>query len=393
MAVEREPVKLDFGIDTNFSSQPEILSHLYGEEDKTPPAKPAVKKPVVQKEEEDQPETLDKKITLTDDDIFGEDDEDEEKVEEEKETEDEEEKEEEKVEDEDESVYSSVAKDFLAQGIWSKDEDEEIEINTPEEFRERALLEGKKTASFMIDSFLTQKGPEYKEAFDAIFVKGINPREFYSSKIQIDDYKTLDLTDDSVQERIVKSFLQEQGLDAEDVEAEVSKLKNYQELEETAKRYHKVGLKKQEQAQSQKLEKAAQEAAKIKEQKDQYNNNVFTILSDKLKSKDFDGIPISKDFAQDTLEFLTTEKFKAPDGKMLTSWDKLTIDLKKPENYQKLIKVAMLALMVDKDPSLSVLKRKLNTQRVDTKFEHLNKHSKTKTEKVTTKDNKNKFTI
>jgi hypothetical protein len=167
----------------------------------------------------------------------------------------------------------------------------------------------------------------------------------------------MDLSDESNQVSVIKQALADQGFDPEDITTEVERLKNYGDLESVAAKHHKVLVKK-ESAKLQQLEE--QRSKQLQQQaayKQQYVQNVNNVLQDKLKTKEFDGIPLNPKLATELQEFLVQDKWKTSSGEMLTDFDRTIIDLKRPENHEKKVKVALLLKILEKDPTLSTIQK------------------------------------
>jgi hypothetical protein len=278
--------------------------------------------------------------------------------------------------------YESLSKDLFQLGVFNKDEGEEdVKIDTPEALKDRFDYEGRKKASQELDNFLGQFGDDYKEAFRAIYQNGVDPREYFTTYNKIEDLANLDLTKESNQESVVRQGLTEQGWEAEDVDAEVERLKNAGDLETVSKRHQKSLAK----SQAQKLQQLEQDKQnKIKQEqsiKQQYINNVQNVLNDKIKTKDFDGIPVNPKFAQEVQDFLVTEKWKLPSGELLTDFDKLMLDLKRPENHQTKVKLGLLIKLLEKDPNLSTIQKTVATKQADVLFGNTVKKDSSKTNK------------
>lgn len=372
--------EFSFGIEDDFSLEnPEILDDEFYEET---PKKTEPKKV----DHKDPPKTTPKKTVQTQQE---EDDEDlvEDELEEEDEVEEDEEEEnkgEEDTEDEDEDneespeiSWEALSKDLFKMGIFNLDEDEdEPEIKSPQDLKERFILESKKNAGDMLERFISAKGEEAEKAFQAIFINGMNPREYYGATNEISSIKELDISKPDNQKYITRKALKAQGWEDEDIEAEIERLETYADLEPAALRHQKALVKKEEADLLVKQEKAAERLKAEKERKQKFLSNVDTTLQEKILNKEFDGIPVSREFAVKTKDFITTEKYKLPDGTMITEWDKMVLDLKRPENHQKLVKIAMIAQMLDTDPTLSTIKRKVNTDKVNEEFSELAKSGK-----------------
>ena len=254
--------------------------------------------------------------------------------------------------------FTALANDLYKLGVFTNDDDEDQEpVNTAEEFLERFNVEKKKGASEMVQNFISQFGEDYQEAFDAIFVKGVNPKEYFGTYNQIVNFAEMDLNDENNQMRIMKQALADQGFDAEDIDTEIERLQNYGDLESVATKHHKVLVKK-EAAKLQQLEQKSEAELKQKAAiRNQYIDNVQTILQEKVKSKEFDGIPINPKLATELQDFLLVDKWKTPSGETLTDFDRAILDMKRPENHAMKVKLGLLMKMLEKDPTLSTIQR------------------------------------
>ena len=247
---------------------------------------------------------------------------------------------------------------MLELGVFTKNsEDEEISINTPEEFLERFNAEKKKGASELVQNFIGQFGEDYQNAFESIFVKGADPKEYFGAYNQVVAFTEMDLSKENNQKQVMSQALTDQGFEKEDIVKEIERLQNYGDLESVAARHHKVLVKKE----AAKLQQLDREASEVQEQKmaikNQYVQNVQTILTDKLKEKEFDGIPINSNLANELQDFLLVDKWKTPAGENLTDFDRAILDLKRPENHEMKVKLGLLLKVLEKDPTLSTIQR------------------------------------
>lgn len=254
--------------------------------------------------------------------------------------------------------FAALSNDLFKLGVFTKDEDEgDINISTPEEFLERFEAEKKKGAIEVVNNFIGQFGEDYQQAFQSIFVNGVNPREYFSTYNAIQNFSEMDLSTESNQVAVIKQALEDQGFDPEDITSEVERLKNYGDLESVAEKHHKV-LVKREAAKLQKLEQ--ERTAQLQQQaaiKQQYQQNVAAVLQEKVKSKEFDGIPLNPKLATELQDFLLAEKWKTPSGETLTDFDRTILDLKRPENHALKVKVGLLLKILEKDPTLSTIQK------------------------------------
>lgn len=301
------------------------------------------------------------------------------------------EEEEEEEGDEEVSKFSALSKDLLKLGVFTADEGEEdIDIKSPEEFLERFNAEKKKGAIEIVNNFIGQFGEDYQQAFDAIFVKGVNPKEYLSTYNEITDFSNLDLSVETNQEKVVRTALADQGFEPEDVDTEVERLKNYGDLEAVATKYNKVMVKKQ----AIKLKEMEQQAQEEQERKtaikNQYIQNVQKTLQEKLKEKEFDGIPINPKLANELQDFLLVDKYKTASGETLTDFDRFILELKRPENHPMKVKVGLLLKILKNDPNLSTIQKRGVTKKSDELFTEVARQVTKKQErsKVANKTNK-----
>jgi hypothetical protein len=256
------------------------------------------------------------------------------------------------------SKFEALSNDLFNLGVFTKDDDEEdVNISTPEEFLERFQAEKKKGAIEVVNNFIGQFGEDYQQAFDAIFVKGVDPKEYFGTYGNIQSFSEMDLSQENNQIFVIKQALSDQGFDPEDIETEVERLKNYGDLESVSTKHHKVLVKKEAQKLQEleaKSERELQQKAAIK---NQYINNVQSIIQDKLKTKEFDGIPLNPKIAGELQDFLLVDKYKTNSGETLTDFDRTILELKRPENHANKVKVALLLKILEKDPTLSTIQK------------------------------------
>lgn len=270
--------------------------------------------------------------------------------------------------------FTALANDLFNLGVFTKEENEgDVSIESPEQFLERFQSEKKKGAIEIVDNFIGQFGEDYQNAFDAIFVKGVSPKEYFGVYNSIVNYSELDLTVEDNQVKVMKQALHDQGFEAEDIETEIERLKNYGDLESVSQRHHKVLIKKDSQR-LQQLEADAERELQQKAQiRNQYVTNVNNVIQEKLKTKEFDGIPINPKLAGEIQDFLLTDKWKTNSGETLTDFDRTILDLKRPENHAMKVKVALLLKILEKDPSLSTIQKTGITKKSDQLFSEVAK--------------------
>lgn len=271
-----------------------------------------------------------------------------------------------------ESPFVSLSKDLFKLGVFTKDDEEEdVVIETPEQFLEKFNSEKKKGAIEIVDNFIGQFGEDYQKAFDAIFVKGVDPKDYFGVYNNVVSFAELDLSNEDNQVKVIKQALSDQGFDSEDITTEVERLRNYGDLETVASKHHKVLVKK-EAAKLQQMEQQAEQQLQQKAMvRNQYIQNVQSVLQDKLKTKEFDGIPLNPKLASELQDFLLVDKYKTPSGETLTDFDKTILELKRPENHALKVKVGLLLKILEKDPTLSTIQRTGVTKKSTQLFEEV----------------------
>ena len=287
--------------------------------------------------------------------------------------------------------FEALAKDLFNLGVFNKEEDEEVNIQTPEDFLARFESEKKKGAQELVQQFIGQFGEDYQQAFESIFVKGVDPKEYFGTYNNIVNFTEMDLSKEANQKQVMKQALTDQGFETEDIDKEIERLQNYGDLEAVSTRHHKVLVKK-EAKKLQELEAQSQQEQQQKQAiKQQFVDNVQTILTDKVKEKEFDGIPLNSNLANELQDFLLVDKWKTPTGETLTDFDRSILDLKRPENHELKVKVGLLLEMLEKDPTLSTIQRAGVTKKSNQLFGEVARQvtkSKTVASKKTTSNNK-----
>jgi hypothetical protein len=273
-----------------------------------------------------------------------------------------------------ENMFNTIAQELVSHGIFTLEEDEEsIEIESPEDFLQRFQYEARKQASVVIDKYLSRFGDNYRDMFENIFVKGVNPVDYLNRYTKVEGIQSLDITDEGNQERIVRELYRSEGRSAEYIEKRINQLKNYNDLLDEATEAQKVLIAKEQKEIDDAAAKKQQEITRRQQIRNEYLNNVGRILNDKIKTKDFDGIPVDRKFAENIYGYITQERFQLPDGELLTPFDKDILDLKRPENHELKVKVAMLLQLLKEDPQLTKLAKKAVSKESNKLFENLKK--------------------
>lgn len=285
----------------------------------------------------------------------------------------------EEQEEGDQNMFSVIAKDLVDHGIFNLDEDEsELSISSPEELLARFQLESRKQASETLEKFIGRFGSDYQDMFNSVFVNGVSPQDYLSRYTKIIDISELDIEDDASQERIVREMYRSEGRSSEYIDKQISKLRNYGDLPEEAKEAQRVLINKQQADLKQEEQRKADEIRKKQLIKQEYFENVGNVLNEKIKAKEFDGIPVDKVFAQSTFDYMTKDRYQTKTGELLTEFDKDILDLNRPDKHDMKVKIAMLMQLLREDPKLSKLAKKAVSKETNELFRNLKKTAGTK---------------
>lgn len=276
-------------------------------------------------------------------------------------------------EEEDEPIFTTLARDLKKAGIFTDDEEDEGEITDAKSFKDKFIREMYKGANSIVSQLLSQHGPEYQDAFEdafeAIIVKGVKPSTYFLAQERIEDLKSIDLTKEINQEQIMRNYFKTNypQYSDEKISARIQRFKDMGTLEEEATDAHELMLKSEE-ARDQEEQMFAEEQAAIRAQnKHNYRTAMQGLINDKLKNKNFDGIPLSPSIATKVYNDLTVEAWRVGDMK-ITEFDKKIMDLNRPENFEKKFK---LALLLNDDLDLSHVKREAIKTEKEELFEGL----------------------
>lgn len=270
--------------------------------------------------------------------------------------------------------FKALTKELTELGIFTAQAEGEDLIENGEQLLAKFQFEKQSGAVEMVNNFIGQFGEDYQNAFESIFVKGVNPKEYFDTFNKITDFTNLDLTKEDNQKIVLRQALIDQGFEGEDINSEIERVNNYGDLETVAQRHHKVLVKKETQALKDMDAKAATELQNKTAIKNEFINSVQTILQEKIKEKGFDGIPLNPKLANELHDFLLVDKYKTPSGETLTDFDRTILDLKKPENHATKVKVGLLLKMLEKDPTLSTIQKAGVTKKTNKLFSEVVRH-------------------
>lgn len=273
-------------------------------------------------------------------------------------------------EEETDDTFLNLTKELIKAGVFQeRDEDSTSPVTTPEAFKDRWIQEKQDQADKQIYDFILSKhGQEGMEMFDSIFVKGVNPKEYLSRYSEIQKFQDLDMTSEDNQKMVFRESLRRQGLPEDKIERKLQRVIDYGDLEEETKDLHEILVKQEREDLNDEIAAAEERAAQQTRMKQQYVNNMNVIIGEKLKAKEFDGIPVTDKVAKETYDYLTTEKWQLPSGERLTDFDKDLLELRDPKNHEIKVK---LALLLRNKLDLSKIKNKQVSEQSNRVFDTL----------------------
>jgi len=270
--------------------------------------------------------------------------------------------------------FTALANELTSLGVFSEAEEGDEPITDGQGILDKFQAEKQKGSVEMVNNFIGQFGEDYQNAFNSIFVNGVDPKEYFESFNKVKSFTNMDLSVENNQRAVLKKALTNQGYEDEDINAEIERIHNYGDLETSATRHHKVLVKNETENLAQIEEKSANALKEKSAVKQEYVTNVQKILGDKLKEKGFDGIPLNPKLANELHDFLLVDKYKTPTGETLTDFDRTILDLKKPENHSTKVKIGLLLKMLEKDPTLSTIQKTGVTKKTNSMFKEVVRH-------------------
>lgn len=245
------------------------------------------------------------------------------------------------AEEEGGNQFEKFSKELYTLGVLTQDEEgEPVLAKTGEELLELLNEDKRKGAIAWIDNFLEQHGEDRRDLFEAIFIKGADPKKYLPVYNQAQALEALDLEQEANQEKVVREFYRRAGIPEDKIPAKIQRLKDAADLQSEAEDFHPQ-LLEQDKQRAKDIAEEAEEALNVQKRIDEsYTNSLRKTIQEKAKGKDFEGIPINPKLVNEAFDFLQTKRWKTADGELLTDFDKFILETKKPENVQKRLMIA-----------------------------------------------------
>lgn len=282
-----------------------------------------------------------------------------------------------------ENSFEVISRQMYDAGIFTQDEDEDevVLAKSPEELLALFQANSQKSALRQLDSFLRSRGDDRMDLFEAIFVNGVDPKEYIPVYNRVQDFEGLDISQEENQERVVREYYKRLNWKEDAIAKKVQKLKDYGDLEEEAGVMHPQLVEQDKDAlEQQKLQKQQEEQTK-KAGKIAFQQGVQKTLVEAIKAKDLGGIPITEAKAKEVMVYLVQPKYRLPNGEEISEFDKYLLESKKPENIKDRVLFAYLKL---NGFDFSKIEKKAISTKTNELFAGLQKKAvKSKNEKVT----------
>lgn len=250
-------------------------------------------------------------------------------------------------EDEDAGLnqFEVLSKELYKANVFTAEEGEDpIIAKTPEEFLSLFQEEKRKGGMDWVENFLGNFGDDRKELFQAIYVDGVDPKDYLPVYNHIQDFASIDLSVETNQEKVVREYYTRLNWSEDKIDSKIKKLKDYSDLEDEALTIHPQIIE-QDKRSLEDIQTKSQEKLKFQAQQDEeYKNSLAKILDEKSKQKQVDGLPLNEATKKQVFDYLYLKKWKTPDGQLLTDFDKFILETKKPENLEQRVKIALLKL-------------------------------------------------
>lgn len=260
--------------------------------------------------------------------------------------------------------------------LTAEDEQAPEPIANTEQLVDRMNKEKKKGAIQVLENILSNFGPEYRQAFDAIYLDGVHPRDYFGQADQVTSLQELDLGNIENQRHVLRTHYRSLGWDAAKISAKIEKLENYQDIEEEARDVHAVLVAKEKQKLEQQQQERKQELTRKAALEQQQQQAVIRIVSEKVKAREFDGIPLDEKTAKSLTSYILEKKWQLGENQ-ISDFEKEVLDLSRPENRDAQVKVALLMYLLKTDPALGILQKKAVTKQTDKIFSFLQREEST----------------
>ena len=253
------------------------------------------------------------------------------------------------------SFYEDVYKDLKEAGIFKHVELEEGEELDADRLYELQQEEIEAEVATRLETWATEDLDEDAKAFIKFKIQGGDTSEFFKTYSANSELGLGDISDENYQDKVIRTQLQKDGWDAEEIEDRLEYLTESGKKEKTAQKYFSK-LEKEVELQKQTLETRVQEdKIRVKQQEEQFKTSIKDILD---TSTDIKGIKISDKDKGIILNLLTKKDQKVDDKRSVTGFQK-----KLSEVFNDPSKIVLLAKLVNDDFDFSAFEKSVVTKK------------------------------
>ena len=253
------------------------------------------------------------------------------------------------------SVYEDVYKDLKEAGIFKHVELEEGEELTVDRFYEIQQEEIEAEVADQLKTWASRDLDEDAQAFIKFKIAGGDTKEFFSTYGKNSKIGSGDITDEGYQDKLIRTQLESEGWDRDEIEDRIEYLTENGKKEKFAERYH-AKIQKQEEADRILLEEQNQSRqAAARQQEQQFKTSISETLN---AMDDYNGLKFTAEDKTSLVSYLTKKSHKIDDNRSITEFQ-----AKLQEAFNEPKKVALLAKLLKSDFDFSTVAKTAVTKK------------------------------
>ena len=253
------------------------------------------------------------------------------------------------------SVYEDVYKDLREAGIFKHVELEEGEELTVDRFYEIQQEEIEAEVADQLKTWASKDLDEDAQAFIKFKIAGGDTKEFFTTYGKNSKVGSGDITDENYQDKLIRTQLESEGWDRDEIEDRIEYLTDNGKKEKFAEKYH-AKIQKQEEADKILLEEQNQSRqAAAREQEQQFKTSISETLN---AMDDYNGLKFTAEDKTSLVSYLTKKSHKIDDNRSVTEFQ-----AKLQEAFNEPKKVALLAKLLKSDFDFSTVAKTAVTKK------------------------------
>lgn len=253
------------------------------------------------------------------------------------------------------SIYNDVFKDFKEQGLFKHVEIQEDEELDADRLFELQNEEYEAEVATRLKAWATQDLDDDAKAFIKFKTEGGSTEDFFNTYMKsLEVPSNGDIEDEDYQDEIIRYQLKEEGWDRDEIEDRLAYLTDQGRKQKVAEKYSEKLKEKDQKSKQALLKNAETQKTNLREQEEQYKNNIKSVLEE---TEEISGFKISKEDKSKILNFLTKKDQKISDTKSVTGFQK-----KMAEVFQDTNKMILLAKLVQSDFDMTDFEKQAKTK-------------------------------